>query len=176
MEEIYLNCDSPCFSCPVFDRMIKISNFNQRKLPGSYYCDFCDVYSLCKMGLAYRRGRDGSMQPVCTKCGRIVEKIELSYQDGQNERPFSNNSLLIIRKPNGVKYDILQTVKGSFFKDLAELLLYILYKLGSERYDIINYDTLTKKYNQIYIGEIQSQKVRIKSDAPTTIFPSISFD
>ncbi len=176
MEEIYLNCDSTCFSCPAYDRMIKISDFSQRKLPGSYYCDHCDIYSLCKMGLTYRRFRDGNLKPVCSKCGRFVEKIVLSYQEGQNEKPFSSSSLLIIRRPNGVKYDILQTVKGSYFKDLAEVLLYILYNLGTEKYDIINYDTMTKKYNQIFTGEILPQKVAVKNDKPTTISPKIAFD
>ena len=83
---------------------------------------------------------------------------------------------MFIRKPNGEKYDILQTVKGSYFKDLSEVLLYILYALGPENYDIVNYDTLTKNYNSIYSGDIEVQKIAIKSDTPTTISPQITFD
>jgi len=176
MEEIFLHCDSPCFSCPVYDRMIKVSHFSERKLRDSYYCDHCDVYSLCKMGLAYSKFRSGKLRPTCTKCGRFVDKIELSYIDGQGIRPFTGNSLLFIRKPNGERYDILQTVKGSYFKDLSEVLLYILYALGPEQYNIVNYDTLTKNYNTIYTGEILVEKIAIKSDTPTTISPQITFD
>ncbi len=176
MEEIFLHCDSPCFSCPTHNRMIKVSRFSERKLHDSYYCDQCDVYSLCKLGLAYSKFRSGDLLPTCTKCGRFVDKIILSYIEGQGIRPFTGNSLLFIRKPNGEKYDILQTVKGSYFKDLSEVLLYILYALGPENYDIVNYDTLTKNYNSIYSGDIEVQKIAIKSDTPTTISPQITFD
>ncbi|NHJ48623.1 MAG: hypothetical protein FK733_12630 [Asgard group archaeon] len=175
MKDIFLNCDSPCFSCPVLNRVIKITHFSQRKLSGSYYCPRCDVYSLCKLGLAYRRGNNNDLQPVCTKCGIQVEKIELSYLIGQGEKPFDANSLLVIRKTNGTKYDILQTVKGSYFKDLSEVLLYILYTFGPETYNIINYNTLSKNYNIIYSGLIEEIKVAVKNDRPTTIYPTISF-
>ncbi|HUT82090.1 MAG TPA: hypothetical protein VMZ29_12890 [Candidatus Bathyarchaeia archaeon] len=175
MKEIYLNCDSPCFSCPVYDRMIKISNFDQRNLEGSYYCESCDIYYLCKMGLAFKRNRDNSMQPICTRCGRFIEKIELSYQEGQDVKPFNGSSILVIRKPNGEKYHILQTIKGSYFKDLAEVLLYILYTFGPETYDIINYDILTKQYYCIFYDKIIEEKIAIKNDKPTSIGENINF-
>ncbi|MBK5112303.1 MAG: hypothetical protein KGD59_10160 [Candidatus Heimdallarchaeota archaeon] len=176
MVEIFLHCDSPCFSCPVLNRIIKVSRFSERKLSNSYYCDHCDVYSLCKMGLAYSKFREKELRPTCTKCGRFVDKIELSYIEGQGLRPFSGSSLLFIRRPNGEKFDILQTVKGSYFKDLSEVLLYILYALGPERYNIVNYDTLTKNYNSIFIGNIVVENIAIKSDTPTTTSPQINFD
>ncbi|MHA1211963.1 MAG: hypothetical protein ACTSSH_05830 [Candidatus Heimdallarchaeota archaeon] len=176
MKEIYLNCDSPCFSCPVFERMIKISDFGQRKLNGSYYCTRCDIYSLCRMGLAYRRFRDGSMQPICTKCGQPVEKITLSYQEGQDYKPFSGTSIIVIRKPNGSKYHILQTIKGSYFKDLAEVLLYVLYTFGPDMYDIVNYNTLTKNYSSIFTGVLVEENVAVKNDKPTQVSDIISFD
>ncbi|MHA1123325.1 MAG: hypothetical protein ACTSPC_11070 [Candidatus Heimdallarchaeota archaeon] len=176
MEEILLNCDSPCFSCPIYGRVIKVSNFYERKLSNSYYCNHCDVYSLCQMGLAYRKFRGGKLRPACTKCGRFVDKIELSYIEGQEIKPFTNDSLLFIRQPNGKQYDVLQTVKGSYFKDLSEVLLYILYTLGPENYDIVNFDTLTKNYDTIFNGKIEVHKIAIKSDTPTTISPQITFD
>jgi hypothetical protein len=128
------------------------------------------------MGLAYTKSHDGKLRPSCTKCGSFVDRIELSYIEGQGNRPFTRNSLLFIRKPNGEKFDILQTVKGSYFKDLSEVLLYILYALGPERYNIINYDNLTKNYNTIFAGNIVVENVAIKSDTPTTISPQITFD
>lgn len=176
MEEILLHCDSPCFSCPVYGRIINVSRFSERKLGDSFYCEHCDIYSLCRMGLAYRKFRDGKLRPACTKCGRFVDKIKLSYIDGQGIKPFTESSLLFIRQRNGESYDILQTVKGSYFKDLSEVLLYILYAFGPEQYDIVNYDTLTKNYNSIYAGEILVEKIAIKSDTPTTISPQITFD
>ncbi|NHK31700.1 MAG: hypothetical protein FK730_10135 [Asgard group archaeon] len=172
MKEIFLNCDSPCFSCPIYDRMIKISHFNQRKLHDSYYCNHCDIYSLCKLGLAYRRHKNGKMRATCTKCGNFVERIELSYQEGQDHKPFNANSLLVIRKENGTKFDILQTLKGAYFKDLAEVLLYILYQFGPNNYNIINYNTLTKNYHVIYTGVVLEEKVAVKSDKPTFISTS----
>ncbi|NHJ33593.1 MAG: hypothetical protein FK732_12100, partial [Asgard group archaeon] len=174
MEEILLHCDSPCVSCPVHNRIIKVSTFSERKLSNSYYCEYCDVYSLCKMGLAYSKFSDGKLKPTCTKCGRFVDKVELSYRDGQGIKPFSENSLLFIRQPNGERFDILQTVKGSYFKDLSEVLLYILYALGPENYNVVNYNLLTKNYSSIFSGNILIEKIAIKSDAPTTISPQIT--
>ncbi|NHJ85316.1 MAG: hypothetical protein FK734_07625 [Asgard group archaeon] len=161
MKELYLNCDSRCVSCPVYDRIIKVSNFSQRNLPGAYYCPHCDIYSLCRLGLAYRRGNDNKLYPVCTKCGRYMNKIELSYEKGRNEKPFNSNSFLFIRKPNGQKYDILKTIRGSYFKDLAEVLLYVLYALGPDNYDIIDYNTLTRKYKMIFDGTLNVEDISI---------------
>jgi hypothetical protein len=122
-----------------------------------------------------KRGTGDKLEPVCTKCGRPVEKIQLSYQIGQGEKPFSKNSLLVIRKPNAEIFEILQTVKGSYFKDLAEVLLYILYTFGPEKYNIINYETLTKNYFEIFSGEIVETKIAIKNDQPTSVYPEITF-
>ena len=121
MKEIFLNCDSPCFSCPVYDRMIKISHFSQRKLHESYYCNHCDIYSLCKFGLAYKRGHNGKLNPTCTKCGNFVERIELSYVEGQNHKPFDINSLLVIRKENGIKYEINDITEKKYINELLIL-------------------------------------------------------
>ncbi|NHJ85922.1 MAG: hypothetical protein FK734_10700 [Asgard group archaeon] len=115
------------------------------------------------------------MQPICSKCGRFIEKITLSYQDGQDVKPFNGSSILVIRKPNSGKYHILQTVKGSYFSDLAEVLLYVLYTFGSDIYDIVNYDTLTKQYFRIYFDRIIEEKVAIKNDKPTTVTDRIIF-
>ena len=169
MKEIFISCDSPCFSCPVYSRVIKINDFRQRKLPGAYYCPNCDIYSLCKMGLAYRRYIDGTLKPVCTKCGRMLHKIELSYTEGQDERPFNGTNLLVIREPTGGNYKIHQTVKGGYFKDLSEVLLYVIYTFGPNIYNIVRYDTMTKSFHSIYTGMIQEEKIIVKSNRQGTI-------
>ena len=126
MKELYLHCDSPCRSCPVYGRILKITSFKQRKLPGVYYCPDCNVYCLCKMGIAHRRDNGSNLRAVCTKCGRYLQKVSLSYEEGQEEHPYSKQSFIVIRKPNGKKFIILKTLKASFFDDLADILLYVL--------------------------------------------------
>ena len=63
----------------------------------------------------------------------------------------------------------MQTLKGAYFKDLAEVLLYILYQFGPDNYNIINYNTLTKNYHVIFTGRILEEKVAVKSDRPSYI-------
>ena len=162
MKEIYLNCDSPCWSCPDFDRMRLIDEFSERYVHDAYYCPSCDIYSLCKMGLAYRRNSDNKLKAVCTKCGRYLERIYLSYNVHEDVKSFNGSSLLFIRKPRGKKYSIIQTVKGSYFKDLAEVLLYVLYTLDADHYNIVSYDTLTREYKVVFDGLVFEENIRIK--------------
>ena len=162
MKEIYLNCDSPCWSCPDFERMRLIDEFNDRYVKDAYYCNHCDIYFLCNMGLAYRRNSNNQLKTVCTKCGQYLSRIFLSYNIEEDIKSFNGNSLLFIRKPQGNKYSIIQTVKGSYFRDLAEVLLYVLYELDSDFYNIVSYDTLTREYKVIYEGHVIEENIRIK--------------
>lgn len=162
MKDIYLHCDSPCWSCPDYNRMRLIDEFNDRYVKEAYYCPECDIYSLCKMGLAYRRNSYNKLKSVCTKCGRYLEKIYMSYSVNESVKSFNGNSLLFVRKPNGDKFKIIQTVKGSYFRDLAEVLLYVLYTLDTDHYNIVSYDTLTRNYKVIFDGEIEEEKILIK--------------
>ncbi|MHA1125884.1 MAG: hypothetical protein ACTSO7_00120 [Candidatus Heimdallarchaeota archaeon] len=162
MNDIYLHCDSPCWSCPDFDRMRLIDEFSDRYVKEAFYCSSCDIYSLCKMGLAYRRNSNNKLKSVCTKCGRYLEKIYMSYSVDEPVKSFNGNSLLFIRKPNGEKFKIIQTVKGSYFRDLAEVLLYVLYNLDTDHYNIVNYDILSRTYKVIFDGQIEEEKIKIK--------------
>ncbi|MHA1504855.1 MAG: hypothetical protein ACTSPT_06660 [Candidatus Heimdallarchaeota archaeon] len=117
---------------------------------------------MCKMGLAYRRNSNNKLKTVCTKCGRYLEKIYLSYSADEPVKSFNSNSLLFIRKPNGTKFKIIQTVKGAYFRDLAEVLLYVLYNLDTDHYNIVSYDTLTRTYKVIFDGVIEEENIKIK--------------
>ena len=162
MKEIYLHCDSPCWSCNDFGRMRLIDDFNERYVNDAYYCQSCDIYSLCKMGLAYQRNSENKLKSICTKCGRYLVRIYLSYDIDEPVKTFDGNSLLFIRKPNGTKFNIIQTVKGSYFRDLAEVLLYVLYTLDTDHYNIVSYDTLTRTYKVIFEGQIIEENIKIK--------------
>ena len=163
MKELYLHCDSPCMSCPVYGRILKITSFQQRKLSGVYFCSHCKVYSLCKMGIAQRRDNGNKLRAVCTKCGRYQDKVTLSYEEGQNEKPYSDKSFIVIRKPNGgLKYKILKTLKANYFDDIAEILLYILTELGSGYYNLVAYDPVKNNYNSIYTGFLDPNKITLK--------------
>ncbi|MHA1366866.1 MAG: hypothetical protein ACTSP5_10710 [Candidatus Heimdallarchaeota archaeon] len=126
-----------------------IDEFSDRYVKEAYYCQSCDIYSLCKMGLAYRRNSNNKLKTVCTKCGRYLEKIYLSYSADEPVKSFNGNSLLFIRKPNGTKF-------------LAEVLLYVLYNLDTDHYNIVSYDTLTRTYKVIFDGVIEEENIQIK--------------
>ncbi|HUU77551.1 MAG TPA: hypothetical protein VMX55_04345 [candidate division Zixibacteria bacterium] len=163
MKELYLNCDSPCWSCPTYGRVRKISSFQDRNLNGAYYCEKCDTYSLCKMGIAHRRSRLNKLVEVCTKCGHQLEKITLSYDFGQNEKPFTEQSIIVVRIPNGNKYRILKTLKASYFEDLAEILLYILTEIGTGYINLVEYNSLTQNYKSIFTDFLEPNKICLKN-------------
>ncbi len=161
MKELYLHCDSPCVTCPTYGRMLKITTFQQRKLPGVYFCKHCNVYSLCKMGIAHRRN-NGKLRPLCIKCNRFLNKVTLSYEEGQNEKKFSEKSFIVIRKPIGSKFKILKTLKANYFVDLADILLFILTEIGSGYYNLVEYNPITNSYKIIYTGFLDPNRVTIK--------------
>jgi len=116
--------------------------------------------------LAFSRTPQGVLKPICTKCGRYLQSIELSYEEGQNNRPFSGDSIIIVRKTNGTGFSILQSLKGAYFKDLAEIFLYLLYVLGPDKYNIVNYNPMTKQFNEIFNGELTEEKVTLRISPP----------
>lgn len=173
MKELYMHCDSPCWSCPVYGRIRRVRNFNERKLTGAYYCQQCDSYALCKMGIANRRNRFNQLVEICMKCGAPLKKIALSYNKGQYEKPFVETSILVIRKPNGSKFTILRSLKASFFDDLADVLLYILLDIGSGYFDIIDYQPLTQTYKPIFKGFLQQKDIRLKNVPEEKLTPFV---
>jgi len=45
---------------------------------------------------------------------------------------------------------------------LAEVLLYVLYNLDTDHYNIVSYDTLTRTYKVIFDGVIEEENIKIK--------------
>lgn len=153
--------------------MRKIKNFQDRHLDGAYYCSNCDSYSLCKMGIANRRDYQNNLKEVCTKCGRFLLKISLSYSEGQNERPFTDDSLIVVRKPNGNKFNIIRTLKASFFDDIADALLYVLTEIGSGYFNLVDYNPVTNSYKSIYTGFLEQNKICLKNVPEEKIAPFV---
>ena len=118
MSEIFLDCDSPCVSCP-FNRIFKIGNFNGRHLRGSYYCVNDGILYLCKRGVGFRMVK-GQLRPFCPRCDRELGQIILSYNQGKDFRPFEDDILLVVRIPLQSRFDITKVLRGSYFKDLSE--------------------------------------------------------
>ena len=114
------------------------------------------------MGIAHRRDNGGKLRALCTKCNRYLSKVSLSYEEGQEEKPFSEKSFIVIRKPNGSKFQILKTLKANYFIDLADILLFILTEIGSGYYNLVEYNPITNSYKVIYTGFLDPNKVTIK--------------
>ena len=163
MKDIYLQCDQPCWSCPVYNRSRKITNFADRKLDGAFYCPHCDTYALCKMGIAHRRNHRKELIAVCTKCSTEMKKISVSYETGQNDKPFSEQSIIVVRIPNDNKYKIVRSLKSHYFDDVADILYYILSEIGSGYYNLIDYNPVTNSYRSIFTGFLQPNKVCLKN-------------
>ena len=163
MKELYLSCDSPCWSCPVYERVRKVTGFAERKLDGAYYCPHCDAYSLCKMGISHRRNRLNQLEEICTKCGNKLEKIALSYNLGQNYRPFTKKSLIVVRMSNSNGYRILKTLKAGYFEDLAEILLFVVTEIGTGYFNLVNYDPLTLRYKVIYSDFLDAKNICLRN-------------
>lgn len=114
------------------------------------------------MGIAHRRDNGNKLRALCTKCDRYLSKVTLSYEDGQEERPYSENSFIIIRKPTGSKFHILKTLKANYFDDVADILLYVLTEIGSGYYNLVEYNPLTSSYKTIYTGFLDPNNVTLK--------------
>lgn len=160
MSEIFLDCDSPCVSCP-YNRIIKVENYNGRNLHGSYYCANDGILYLCKRGVGFRMFK-GQLRPFCPRCDRPLGQIALRYTQGRDFRPFGDDILLIVRIPLQSKFDITKVLRGSFFKDLSEVLLYIYFNEGEGEYNIVRYRKSDNQYSVIFSGMINAGDIQLE--------------
>ncbi|NHK29737.1 MAG: hypothetical protein FK730_00195 [Asgard group archaeon] len=160
MSEIFLDCDSPCVSCS-FNRIFKINNFNGRHLRGSYYCVNDGILYLCKRGVGFRMVR-GQLKPFCPRCDRQLGQIILRYSQGKNFRPFEDDILLVVRIPLQSRFDITKVLRGSYFNDLSEVLLYIYFNEGEGEFNIVRYRKIDNQYSVIFSGRISADDIEIE--------------
>ena len=163
MTKIILRCNSFCISCPEFGRVLHVEEFSNKELRDVYYCPYCNRLILCKQGMGFRTDtRTKQMIPICTSCQRESYKVILRYKDGKNGQPFDEKDLLIIRIPTSDdQFIIAKVIQGSFFKTLADVLLYVLFTLGENFYSIVRYEMETKNYQEIFREAISTAKVEI---------------
>ncbi|HUU77767.1 MAG TPA: hypothetical protein VMX55_05435 [candidate division Zixibacteria bacterium] len=160
MSEIFLDCDSPCVSCS-YNRVFKIENYNGRFLHGSYYCANDGILYLCKKGVGFRMVR-GQMRPFCPRCDRELGLLNLSYNQGKDFRPFGDDILLIVRIPLQSRFDITKVLKGSYFKDLSDVLLYIYFNEGEGEYNIVRYRKIDNQYSVVFSGNITAEDIQLE--------------
>lgn len=160
MSEIFLDCDSPCVSCS-YSRVIKIENYNGRFLHGSYYCANDGILYLCKKGVGFRMVR-GQMKPFCPRCDRELGLLNLRYNQGKDFRPFGDDILLIVRIPLQSRFDITKVLKGSYFKDLSDVLLYIYFNEGEGEYNIVRYRKTDNQYSVVFSGNITAEDIQLE--------------
>ena len=160
MSKIFLDCDSPCVSCP-YNRIFKINTFNGRHLRGSYYCVNDGILYLCKRGVGFRMFK-GELKPFCPRCDRELGQIMLRYSQGKDFRPFDDDILLVVRIPLQSRFDITKVLRGSYFKDLAEVLLYIYFNEGEGEFNIVRYRKSDNQYSVIFSGRITANDIEIE--------------
>jgi len=160
LSEIFLDCDSPCVSCS-YNRVFKIENYNGRFLHGSYYCANDGILYLCKKGVGFRMVR-GQMRPFCPRCDRELGLLNLSYNQGKDFRPFGDDILLIVRIPLQSRFDITKVLKGSYFKDLSDVLLYIYFNEGEGEYNIVRYRKIDNQYSVVFSGNITAEDIQLE--------------
>ncbi|MHA1124100.1 MAG: hypothetical protein ACTSO7_00320 [Candidatus Heimdallarchaeota archaeon] len=171
MSDLFIDCDSPCVSCP-YGRTFKIDTFNGRHLRGSYFCVNDGIMYLCKRGVGFRMVR-GQLRPFCPRCDRQLGQIILRYNQGKDFRPFGDDILLVVRVPLQSRFDISKVLRGSFFKDLSEVLLYIYFNEGDGEYNIVRYRKTDNQYSVIFSGEISANDIEIEITRTEEITPQI---
>jgi hypothetical protein len=127
---------------------------------GAYYCVNCGILILCKRGAGFKMSR-GVMKPYCPRCERPLGNIMLRYKEGKDFRPFENDILLVVRVPLQSKFDIATVLRGSYFKDLSEILLYIYFNDGEGEYNIVRYRKSDNQYSVIFSGYISHKDIEI---------------
>lgn len=160
MSEIIIRCDSSCISCPI-GRTLTIKSYKEKELEGVYYCPNCDKLSVCKRGVGFRINNQKELKAVCTNCRRDLVEVSLRYIDERENRPFNDESLIIIRQPFMNQFNILKVLKSNFFDDLAEILLYTFFLNGEGEYNIVNYQKKQNNYQVIFSGLISLNKIEI---------------
>ncbi|MHA1220140.1 MAG: hypothetical protein ACTSQB_00225 [Candidatus Heimdallarchaeota archaeon] len=171
MSEIFLDCDSPCVSCP-YGRIFKIADFNGRHLRGSYFCVNDGILYLCRRGVGFRMVR-GQLKPFCPRCDRQLGQIRLRFNQGKDFRPFEDDILLVVRIPLQSRFDITKVLRGSYFKDLADVLLYIYFNEGDGEYNIVRYRKADNQYSVIFSGKVSSEEIEIEIVQTEEITPPL---
>jgi hypothetical protein len=91
--------------------------------------------------------------------------------EGKDFRPFGDDILLIVRIPLQSRFDITKVLRGSFFTDLSEVLLFIYFNEGEGEYNIVRYRKTDNQYSIIFSGQVTSDKIQIEivkvEDQPT---------
>jgi len=97
----------------------------------------------------------------------------LRYTKGKNFRPFEDDILLVVRIPLQSKFDISKVLRGSYFKDLAEVLLYIYFNEGEGEYNIVRYRKADNQYSVIFSGRVSSTDIEIEIVQTEEIEPPV---
>lgn len=137
---------------------------------GSYYCVNDGILYLCKRGVGFRMVQ-GQMKPFCPRCDRELGMINLRYNQGKDFRPFGDDILLIVRIPLQSRFDITKVLRGSFFKDLSDVLLYIYFNQGEGEYNIVRYRKSDNQYSVIFSGRVSSEDIQLEIVKSEEIVP-----
>jgi len=130
------------------------------------------ILYLCKRGVGFRMVH-GQLKPFCPRCDRQLGQIMLRYTKGKNFRPFEDDILLVVRIPLQSKFDISKVLRGSYFKDLAEVLLYIYFNEGEGEYNIVRYRKADTQYSVIFSGRVSSTDIEIEIVQTEEIEPPV---
>jgi hypothetical protein len=104
----------------------------------------------------------GQLKPFCPRCDRQLGQIILRYNQGKNFRPFEDDILLVVRIPLQSRFDITKVLRGSYFNDLAEVLLYIYFNEGEGEFNIVRYRKVDNQYSVIFSGRISAEDIEIE--------------
>jgi len=104
----------------------------------------------------------GELKPFCPRCDRELGQIMLRYSQGKDFRPFDDDILLVVRIPLQSRFDITKVLRGSYFEDLAEVLLYIYFNEGEGEYNIVRYRKSDNQYSVIFSGRITANDIEIE--------------
>lgn len=104
----------------------------------------------------------GQMKPFCPRCDRELGLLNLKYNQGKDFRPFGDDILLIVRIPLQSRFDITKVLKGSYFKDLSDVLLYIYFNEGEGEYNIVRYRKADNQYSVVFSGNITAEDIQLE--------------
>lgn len=104
----------------------------------------------------------GQLRPFCPRCERPLGQIELRYNQGKDFRPFGDDILLIVRIPFQSRFDITKVLRGSFFRDLSDVLLYIYFNEGEGEYNIVRYRKSDNQYSVVFSGRVSAEDIQLE--------------
>jgi len=115
----------------------------------------------------------GQLKPFCPRCDRQLGQIRLRFNQGKDFRPFEDDILLVVRIPLQSRFDITKVLRGSYFKDLADVLLYIYFNEGDGEYNIVRYRKADNQYSVIFSGKVSSEEIEIEIVQTEEITPPL---